>query len=50
MKKQDELYCPRCLVNYLYWEATGKMLLCRNCPLREHCKEYQAALEFRGFS
>lgn len=49
MKKKDGLYYPRCLVNYLYWEINGKMLLCQNCPLCDTCREYRAAREFRGY-
>ena len=28
-----------CLVNYLYFEATGDMLDCRKCPIDCECKK-----------
>lgn len=26
-----------CLTLFLYWERTGKILLCDDCPMFEHC-------------
>lgn len=44
--KKRKLCNPLCLVNFLYWEITGKMLACEHCPLADRCKEYQAAKVF----
>lgn len=50
MAKGAELCNPLCLVNFLHWEVTGKMLACRRCPLADRCKEYQAAKRFKTIS
>ena len=47
MAKEQELCYPLCLVNYLHWETTGKMLACRKCPLAERCEKCQAAKGFQ---
>ncbi len=47
MAKEKKLSNPMCLVNFLYWEVTSKMLTCEKCPLADRCKEYQAAKAFR---
>lgn len=47
MAKSAELCNPLCLVNFLHWEVTGKVLACRRCPLADRCKEYQAAKRFQ---
>lgn len=47
MAKEQDLCYPLCLVSYLHWEATGKMLACRKCPLADRCEKYQAAKEFQ---
>jgi hypothetical protein len=28
-----------CFTAYIYWEATGKILECRDCPYRDDCRE-----------
>lgn len=48
--KDSELYNRWCIVSYFHWEATGKMLVCRRCPLADRCKEYQAAKRFKTIS
>lgn len=47
MAKEGKLCNPLCLVNFLHWEVTGKMLPCEKCPIADRCKEYQAAKVFR---
>lgn len=50
MAKKSELCNPLCLINYLHWEATGKMLVCRRCPFADGCKEYQSAKNFTAIT
>ena len=50
MPKEKKLYNPRCLVWFLHWEVTGKILKCEKCPLADRCREYQAAKVFRETS
>lgn len=33
VKLTEKIYNDYCLVNYLYWEISGKRLDCNNCPL-----------------
>lgn len=35
----DKIVNPRCIVNYFYWEVTGKQLDCRNCVMDCPCKK-----------
>lgn len=28
-----------CLILFLYWERTGKILLYEDCPMFEHCMD-----------
>ena len=46
-KKQEKLYMPYCIVNYLHWEATGRTLYCDKCPIADRCEKYRIAKEFR---
>ena len=36
---KDKIYNPYCLVNYFYYEATGKTLYCKDCIFEDcQCK------------
>ena len=28
-----------CLTSFLYWEATGKILQCEDCPMFDECMD-----------
>lgn len=50
MKKKQKIYNPLCLVSFLYWEASGKTLLCEKCIFADKCEKYRAMQEFRGIT
>lgn len=38
----SETYNPYCLVLYLYWEVTGKILYCKDCVMDCEFKKVRA--------
>lgn len=34
-----------CLISFLYWQATGGIIQCEDCPMRDECMEKEEELE-----
>lgn len=34
-----------CLISFLYWQATGGIIQCEDCPMQDECMEKEEELE-----
>lgn len=44
----EKIHNPYCIVSFLYWEASGKKLLCEKCIFADDCEKYRIAKEFQN--
>ena len=48
MSKEKQTYNPYCIVAYCHFEATGKVLYCKDCIIQDcECKKVRADDEQR---